>query len=436
MKTTKATFILLAIVLTLTSCLAKPVTPMISSQAAPESDKPVHILIATGDSGEGLTPHEHIIQNYRVTNPNASIELEPVSGDYYASLLSSLESEEPPDLLQIGDDAVPSFVANQALVPLDECIQNGAINLSGYLPGLLDPGKAAGKQYLLPKDYSPIGVFYNKKLFDQAGQPYPQDNWTWQDFLTTAQKLTQDLDGDGNPDTWGIQLPANWTSGFEYWVAAAGGRLVSPDGKQAIGYMDSPKTIRGVKFYGDLYNAFRVAPPPVDLAQFNGGNNEFKEGKAAMWLTGRWPQSDLKKLPGIELGVAPPPRDAQRANILFWSGFGITQKSPDPEQVCKFLLYYTGEPGSAIWKDWALPAVRSVAEASGQISDPIDGVWIRELNYLAPRTYTFTPYWNEAIHPALSEALTTMIVDPNADPAAVMQQAARKAQAALDKLNQ
>jgi hypothetical protein len=53
-----------------------------------------------------------------------------------------------------------------------------------------------------------------------------------------------------------------------------------------------------------------------------------------------------------------------------------------------------------------------------------------------PRTYTFTPYWNEAIQPALNEALITMISDPNADPTTVMQQAAQKAQTTLDELNQ
>ena len=32
-------------------------------------------------------------------------------------------------------------------------------------------------------------------------------------------------------EVWGIQLTANWTTGFEYWVSAAGGRLISEDGK-------------------------------------------------------------------------------------------------------------------------------------------------------------------------------------------------------------
>ena len=82
----------------------------------------------------------------------------------------------------------------------------------------------------------------------------------------------------------------------------------------------------------------------------------------------------------------------------------------------------------------ALPAVKSVAESSGLTKDPIEGVWINELNYLAPRAYTLTPYWNETADPALRKALETVLLDAKADVAATMKKAAADAQAALDKL--
>ena len=74
-----------------------------------------------------------------------------------------------------------------------------------------------------------------------------------------------------------------------------------------------------------------------------------------------------------------------------------------------------------------------MAEESGLSKDPIEGVWINELNHLAPRAYTFTPFWGETADPALRTALETVIIDPEADVAAVMQQAAQEAQAALDE---
>lgn len=426
--------LLILVSMILTACQSQATET--ASEALP-AGTPVVIRAGTGDGGDGLTPHQQIIQNFEDQNPDILVQLEAVAGrDYYARLLTQLAAKAAPDIMQIGDDAVPSFVDKGAFVSLDDCIKANNLDLGIYLPGLLTPGQVDGKQYLLPKDYSPLGVYYNKKVFDAAGVAYPQEGWTWDDLLSTAQQLTKDEDGDGTPDVWGIQLPAAWTTGFEYWVAAAGGKLISEDGKTVTGYMDSAETIRAVQFYADLYNKYQVAPPPADLNQFGGGNSEFDNGKAAMRLFGRWPQSGLKENPNVDLGVAAPPQDKARANVLFWGGFGVSTTSASPNEACKFLTYYSGEPGAQVWKDWALPAVKSVAESSGQSTDPIEGVWIGELDHLAPRAYTFTPYWNEAVDPFVRKILETVILDPSADITAVVQQAAQEAQAALDKLNQ
>ena len=414
--------------LLLSACVANaPSTP-------PAADSTIVIRAGTGDGGDGLTPHQQIIQNFEDQNPNVIVQLEPVSGrDYYARLLTQLAAKAAPDIMQIGDDAVPSFVSKNAFVPLDTYLKGINFDPSIYLPGLLDPGKINGVQYLLPKDYSPLAVYYNKTLFDAASVPYPVEGWTWEDLLATAQKLTV-KDASGNVTQWGIQLPAAWTTGFEYWVAATGGSLISADGKTFTGVMDSPEVARAVQFYADLYNKYQVAPPPADMNAFGGGNSEFANGKAAMMIFGRWPQGGFKTNPNISLGVVAPPQDKVRANILFWGGFGIATSSSQPEIAFKYLSFVSGEPGAQVWKDWALPAVKSVADSSGRSADPIEGVWIGELNHLVPRAYTFTPYWNETADPALRKVLESVIIDPNADVQALLAQAATEAQAALDKL--
>ena len=228
-----------------------------------------------------------------------------------------------------------------------------------------------------------------------------------------------------------MQLPASWTTGFEYWVAAAGGSLISADGKSFAGYMDSDATIAAVQFYADLYNKYKVAPPPADFNLWGGGNPEFENGKAAMRFFGRWPQTGLQKNPNVTLALVAPPVGKKAANVLFWGGFGIFSGSKNKEAAWRFLRFYAGEEGAKVWKSWALPAVKSVAESSGMTKDPIEGVWIGELNKLAPRAYVATPYWGETADPALSKALQTVLIDPKADVAATMKQAAKDAQAAL-----
>lgn len=403
--------------------------------AAPAEGSKIILRVGTGDSGEGLTPHQEIINRFEQANPDILVQLEAVAGnDYYTRLLTQIAAKRPPDIMQIGDDAVPMFVEKGALLSLDDFIKGqDGLDTGIYLPGLTDPGQWNGSQYLLPKDYSPLGVYFNKKIFDQLKVPYPKEGWTWDDLLTTAKALTQDTNGDGKTDVWGVQLPASWTSGFEYWVAAAGGRLISADGKQFVGYMDSPEVQAALKFYADLYNVQKVAPPPADLAMWGGGNTEFDQGKAAMRLFGRWPQAGYKTNPNIDLGVVGMPAGKARVSVLFWGGFGIAADTEHPEAAWRFLKFYAAEAGAEVWKDWALPAVKSVADSSGLSKDPIEGVWIGELSHLAPRAYVSTPYWGQTADPALRKALETVLIDPSADVATVLKTAAAEAQKALDE---
>lgn len=428
-------FVLFAV---LAAGCAAPIAPAPDAGGSAETGEregQIVLRVGTGDSGEGLNPHQEIIRRFEEANPDITVQLEPVSGnDYYARLLTQIAAGDAPDIMNIGDDAVPMFVMSDAFLSLDAFISSeDGLDTGVYLPGLLEPGQWDGQQWFLPKDYSPLAVYYNKTIFDEYGVDYPQAGWTWDDLLAIAQELTVDTDGDGTPDIWGIQLPGPWTTGFEYWVAAAGGTLISEDGTTFVGYMDSPETQAAVQFYKDLYNTYQVAPPPADMSAFGGGNSEFDNGTAAMRIFGRWPQAGMLENPNIDLGVVGTPAGAVDANVLFWGGFGIYSGTEHPDAAWRFLKFYAGPEGAEVWKDWALPAVASVAEEAGLADDPIEGVWLNELTRLAPRAYVFTPFWGETADPALRRVLENVILDPDANVLELTTAAASEAQAALDE---
>jgi multiple sugar transport system substrate-binding protein len=147
----------------------------------------------------------------RAGQPDIQVEVESVAGnDYYAQLLAQVAASNAPDIMQIGDDAVPMFVQKGALTELGPFVKGKyPLDPGIYLPGVFQPGVWRGGQYLLPKDYSPLAVYYNKRLFDQYRVAYPKDGWTWDEFLKTAQALTRDTNGDGKPEVWGVQMPAH-----------------------------------------------------------------------------------------------------------------------------------------------------------------------------------------------------------------------------------
>ena len=434
--------LLLGIVALLVAACAAPVAPAPGADGDTEGatdgamdGEQIVLRVGTGDSGEGLAPHQEIIRRFEEANPDITVQLEPVSGsDYYARLLTQIAAGDAPDIMNIGDDAVPQFVDAEAFLPLDDFIAGeDGLDTSIYLPGLLEPGQWEGQQWFLPKDYSPMAVYYNKAIFDEYGVPYPEAGWTWDDLVDVATQLTVDTDGDGTTDIWGLQLPGPWTTGFEYWVGAAGGSLISEDGESFVGFMDSPETTAAVQLYQDLYHTYKVSPPPADMSAWGGGNSEFNNAQAAMMIFGRWFQGGFLENPNIDLGLVGTPAGAVDANVLFWGGFGIFSGTEHPEAAWRFLKFYAGEEGAEVWLANALPAVTSVAEEAGLSEDPIEGVWLNELERLVPRAYVFTPYWGQAADPALRRVLENVILDPEASAAELTAAAAEEAQSALEE---
>lgn len=424
--------IALVMMLLVTACGTQPPADTADAPDAATTREPVTIRVGTGDSGDGLIPYNAIIAAFEQENPDIKVVVEPVEArDYYASLLAQIDAGQAPDLMLIGEDALPRFAELGAFEKLQPYLSDPQYPLDPgiYLPGVYRPGAWRDTQYLLPKDYSTVAVFYNQALFDAAGIPYPTADWTWPEFLEMARQLS-----DPSQEQYGVQLPAAWPRGFEYWVVSAGGQLISEDGRQIQGHMDSPAVVEALQFYADLYQTYEVAAPPTDLEAFGGGKDYFATGQAAMRLFGRWPQASYLSDPDLKdvLGVVPPPIGTEQATVIAWAGFGISAASAHKPEAWRFLRYLTGPQGAEEWANWGLPAVTAVAEARQIFTDPRDGQWLATLTMLRPIAAFASPHWGEIGEPALRQALEIAITTPDANIEAVLTAAAANAQAALD----
>lgn len=356
--------------------------------ASPAAD----LRIATGDSGEGLEPHRRLIALFQAQHPELRIRLEPVSGgDYYTRLLTELASGEGPDVLHLGDEALASFVSRQALRPLEP------LEASQYLTGVLAPGQ----NYLVPKDFTPLVCYCNARLFRQAKIALPRPDWTWDEFASLAVRLKADIPGP--------------RSGFlEYLIAIEGGdwsTFQGPAAEQALARMQKVVADQGCFL-------------PDDLGAFDGGLTNFDEGRAAMKISGRWPLLGLNQQLSVDLVVLPPPRGRRRANLLYWSGLGVSRTSRDPQTAQEYLQLCASAQGSRIWSGWGLPARRQVARELA--ADPVAAVFLGELEHLAPRAYQRDSSWGELGGPALIRLHEAALLYPGRPPRELLaEQAAR-----------
>ncbi len=109
---------LVGLVLVLAVGCAAPAAAPQDAPAASESagSDQIVLRVGTGDSGEGLNPHQEIIRRFEEANPDITVQLEPVSGsDYYGRLLTQIAANDAPDIMNIGDDAVPRFVMSRGI---------------------------------------------------------------------------------------------------------------------------------------------------------------------------------------------------------------------------------------------------------------------------------------------------------------------------------
>src|SRR5665647_2790187 len=97
-----------------------------------------------------------------------------------------------------------------------------------------------GKIFGMPKDVDAVGLWYNKKLFTDAGVKFPDASWTWDDLTAAAQKLTEPAKG-----IYGIAANAADQQNYYNTILQAGGYIISPDGKSS-GY-GSQAAIKGLQ---------------------------------------------------------------------------------------------------------------------------------------------------------------------------------------------
>lgn len=132
------------------------------------------------------------------------------------------------------------------------------------------------------------GLFYNKRIFQDAGMPTPtelqeQGKWDWDAFVDAAKKLTLSKSGSGKIDQWGL-------TGSTFSIAAnliySNGGVIYDEDTQKVA-LDSPNAMEGLEMMNKLFNEYKIVKRDEgnsweDPARF------FREGKVAMYPGGLW----------------------------------------------------------------------------------------------------------------------------------------------------
>ncbi|MEK0314690.1 ABC transporter substrate-binding protein [Cohnella sp. 56] len=146
-------------------------------------------------------------KKYEAKHPNITIDLRSVETDN-AHLEENLEkfakttgtamlSGQGPDLIEM--DQLPSgdYVKQKLLANLGEIIdQDPDFKKEQYFTNILEGIKVNGGMYGLPIGFFIYGLMGNEDAIQKSGVTFDDSHWSWEQFIATAQAMTQGADKD------------------------------------------------------------------------------------------------------------------------------------------------------------------------------------------------------------------------------------------------
>ena len=366
------------------------------------------IQVWEGWTGQEAKSFAKLVSQYEAQHPGQKISTLYVNNDdTLQKVLTAVKGGSPPDIAYLYGSWAPNVAQIPGVADLTQVVRQAGVNWNDFFARERDVATVNGKVIGIPALVDNLAVVYNKKLFAKAGLPLPSANWTWQDFVNDARKLTQ-----SSVKQYGT---AYVTPGTEdsvwHWEALlweAGGSLLTADNKQAA--FNSPAGLQALETLQTMAVTDKsMYLDPTDSAYAN----LFNSGKIGMLVTGPW---DLSAFPDVQYGVQLMP------SYPGASGGHQTISGPDnwvvfsngSSQVSaaeQFLLWLTAPAQVKTWslQTGDLPTRQSVASGSGfdqQMDKMLPGMstFISNLSNVKQARPQISTY------PQISQALGTMVV--------------------------
>lgn len=358
------------------------------------SDRRIHLRLSNWAGVEEMRIVNELLDEFMRRYPQVRVTQEAIPSGYREKILTSMSSGAPPDVLLLDSIDVPTFADRGLLVDLAPYADRVGLDLDLFYPNIVAIAQRGNRLYAFPKDFSTLVIYYNKNVLDRFDLPYPAGDWTWQEFLDLCKRVTVDKDGDGEPEIYGTFL-SKFLYLWQPWVWANGGDILSPDGRRASGYLDSPETVEAIQFLIDLRLKHRVVPG-LEVQRNPRGRykNMFYLGKIAFYESGHWwiPETLRYLRSGrIRIGAAPLPHRAgkPRANIIYESGWAVPVMTPHRKWAVRLAAFMSSETAQRTFSRYglAVSAMRHVAEEMAA-KDP----WGVEHAFLAEIPYARSPW--------------------------------------------
>ena len=258
-----------------------------------------------------------------------------------------------PEIVYGPSDNLSIFALTETIRPIDEVVPAGYLDqfgAGGVISWQEQPWMVADQvgNHLM--------FVYNRALIAEPPE-------TTDEMIALLTELTEDADGDGRPERYGLTW--NYTEPYFFvpFLNGFGGTLMDENGRPTL---DTEATVRAIQFILDLRDKHRVIPRESD---YNIAETLFKEGRAAAIINGPWSWAGYGDA-GIDYGLARIPRMSATgrwcAPLVASKGYSVNANVPEERlpYVREVIEYLTNaEIQKRMARELAtIPTIRSVRD--------------------------------------------------------------------------
>jgi len=306
---------------------------------------------------------------------------EPI--DQMARVKEIMTGTNPVDVMIINDlNMVGQLVNDSLLKQLDPLMKEDKIDINEFVPTIVEGIKDQGNGFLyaLTPTFQPSALYYNKKLFTNAGVDFPKDDMSWDDIFNLAKRMKS---GSGKDAIFGFSFN-QWGASDSFWDFqnfAAPLQLKMFDDKGETMTVNSPQWQSLWENMVQLKND-HVTPrqedmgydqPASDSGIYNPYRNQlFFSGRVAMTIGTYGMINEIQqmndnvdklKMERLDWDVVTIPyhigKEGVGGNIYLGQLAGINANAPNPKDAWEFVKFMNG-------KEWAKLKSRSTYEMSAR----------------------------------------------------------------------
>jgi len=317
------------------------------------------------------------IKLFNLKRPDVKVINDPDAGPQ--RVLTQLAGGVPPDVFAIySPQSAALFARKDVLEDLRPWVHKHKVDMSMFWPQLdgfiyENGDRRRGRILGFPDNCGTYMLFYNRRLFREAGVSEPTGSWTWEQFTQAARRLTK-RDASGRRVQFGAVLPPPYL--LELFVWQMGGSWFSPDG--SVCTCASPAAKRAFEWWASLRRTHHVAPSATEeqslapLGGWGGSQTLFKAEKAAMIVTGRWLSIEWRKNARLDWDIAPVPYGRHRVGMLESKIYAIPRLARNKALAFEFLRHLVSAEDEMLVADYGdgMPSVEAYCRTDRFMLNP------------------------------------------------------------------